>query len=246
MPGTQRSRVRGDRSREHDQKLPVGMQVEKPVEVLARQRRVVGEQLLARQVTRPRASQRSQVRLAGRHGRGGRREFWPGSGQTFGVGPATWGMERANVDEIDDRMGPADVKRRVSSAVGATDLALNYYELAPGDSFGFGYHRHPEQEEVFYVAEGTVTFETEDGDVDVAAGEAVRFAPGEWQLGTNEGDERVVALAMGAPADVNETELLRACPDCDGRTENRIEMIDDRDALVTICTSCGAETGRFE
>ncbi|WP_336001498.1 cupin domain-containing protein [Halorientalis halophila] len=155
-------------------------------------------------------------------------------------------MDRATVDELDDRMGPADAKRKLGDAVGATDLALNYYELEPGDSFGFGYHRHSDQEEVFYVVTGTVTFETEDGDVEVTGGECVRFEPGEWQLGTNEGDERVVALAMGAPKEMGETEMLRECEDCAGRTEQDLELTDDRDAILTICTDCGAETGRFE
>ena len=153
-------------------------------------------------------------------------------------------MERVSVDDPDRRMGPAADKRALSGPLGTTDLAINYYELAPGDSFGFGYHRHPDQEEVFYVVEGTATFETEDGDVCVTAGEAVRFAPGEWQLGRNAGDERVVALALGAPKDTGETEMLRECADCGGRTENTIQMADDRESLLTRCTDCGAETGR--
>ena len=154
-------------------------------------------------------------------------------------------MERVSTDDPDRRMGPSADKRALSGALGTTDLALNYYELAPGDAFGFGYHCHPDQEEVFYVLEGTATFETEDGDVAVSAGEAVRFGPGEWQLGHNGGDERVVTLAMGAPRDAGETEMLRDCLDCGGRTENTIETADDRDALVTRCLDCGAETGRF-
>jgi mannose-6-phosphate isomerase-like protein (cupin superfamily) len=154
-------------------------------------------------------------------------------------------MDRVSIADVDRRMGPAADKRALASALDAERLALNYYELEPGDSFGFGYHRHPDQEEVFYVVEGTATFETEDGDVAVSAGEAVRFAPGEWQRGRNEGDETAVALAMGAPKSARETEMLRECPDCGGRTENTIEMTDDRDALVTKCLDCGAETGRF-
>ncbi|MFC7196566.1 cupin domain-containing protein [Halosimplex aquaticum] len=154
-------------------------------------------------------------------------------------------MKRVSRDDCERRMGPAADKRALSAALGAEELALNYYELEPGDSFGFGYHRHPEQEEVFYVVDGTATFETEDGDVEVSAGEAVRFAPGEWQLGRNAGDERCVALAMGAPRDARRTEMLRECPDCGGRTENAVEMADDREALVTRCTDCGTETGRF-
>jgi len=154
-------------------------------------------------------------------------------------------MERVSIDGPDRRMGPAADKRALSGPLGTTELAINYYELAPGDSFGFGYHRHPNQEEVFYVMEGTATFETEDGDVAVGAGEAVRFGPGEWQLGRNAGEERVVALALGAPKDTGETEMLRECADCGGRTENTIEMAEDRESLVTRCTDCGAETGRF-
>jgi len=155
-------------------------------------------------------------------------------------------MEKVDIDAIDSRMGPAASKRSLSGALGATSVALNYYALAPGDTFGFGYHRHPEQEEVFYVIEGTATFETEDGDVAVETGEAIRFAPGEWQLGRNDGAERVVALALGAPRDAAETEMLRECPDCGGRTEGDIEMADDREAIVTRCAVCGAVTGRFE
>ncbi|MFB6142629.1 MAG: cupin domain-containing protein [Halorientalis sp.] len=155
-------------------------------------------------------------------------------------------MDRTDVDAVADRMGPADTKRRVGDALGATDVALNYYELAPGDSLGFGYHRHGDQEEVFYVASGAVTFETEGGNVTVAEREAVRFAPGEWQLGTNEGDERAVVLAMGAPADPDETEMRRECPDCGTRTEQELELTDERDAIRTRCVECGTETGRFE
>ncbi|QLH76139.1 cupin domain-containing protein [Halosimplex rubrum] len=155
-------------------------------------------------------------------------------------------MDRVAREDVERRMGPAADKRALADALGAEELALNYYELDPGDSFGFGYHRHPDQEEVFYLVEGTATFETEDGDVAVSAGEAVRFSPGEWQLGRNAGDEPCVAIAMGAPKDARRTEMLRACPDCEGRTENTVEMADDRATLVTRCTDCGAETGRFD
>lgn len=155
-------------------------------------------------------------------------------------------MEKVTIADRDSRMGPADVKRPLTDALGATDLALNYYELAPGDSLGFGYHRHDDQEEVFYVQSGTVTFETEDGDVPVASGEVVRFAPGEWQLGTNEGDDRAVVLGMGAPRDSRELTMVRHCADCGERTEQSISLTDERDAVVTTCVDCGAETGRFE
>jgi uncharacterized cupin superfamily protein len=155
-------------------------------------------------------------------------------------------MEKLAVDDVDSWQGPASVKRPLGRTLGLTDAALNYYELEPGESFAFGYHRHAGQEEVFYVLEGEATFETEDGDIDVAAGELVRFEPGEWQQGHNRSDERVRALALGAPAESGETEILRDCPDCGERTGQEIARAPDDDAaLVTTCVECGVETGRF-
>ena len=155
-------------------------------------------------------------------------------------------MEKIRIDDVESYMGPADVKRPLTDALDATDVALNYYELAPGDSFAFGYHAHEDQEEVFYVQSGTVTFETADDPVTVAAGEAIRFAPGEFQRGVNEDDERVVAVAIGAPRDSGETEVRCHCEDCGERTPNDIKMTEDRDALVTRCVVCGAVTDRFD
>lgn len=153
-------------------------------------------------------------------------------------------MEHVRIEDIDSWMSPAQAKHSVSNALGAEHLALNHYVLEPGDSFGFGYHRHSDQEELFYVLEGTATFETAEGGVEVSAGEAIRFAPGEWQLGSNETDERVVALAIGAPEDTGETEIVRECPECGERQNVRIEPTEDRDALVALCEACGAETVR--
>ncbi len=154
-------------------------------------------------------------------------------------------MERVSADDVDSWNSPAAAKRPLGRALQAEELAVNHYELEPGDAFGFGYHRHPDQEEVFYVIEGEATFETEDGTVSVGAGEAVRFAPGEWQLGRNEGDESVVALALGAPADASSADIRRECPDCGERTATQVERADDGSGLVTVCQACDAVTGQF-
>ncbi|MFC7228471.1 cupin domain-containing protein [Salinirubellus salinus] len=154
-------------------------------------------------------------------------------------------MEHARIEDIDSWMGPATGKRSLTKALGATDVALNHYVLEPGESFAFGYHEHEGQEEIFYVMTGEATFETEDGDVSVGAGEAVRFGPGEFQQGWNRGDEQVVALAIGAPQESGETTILRECEACGERTGQEIQPTDAKDALVTLCLECGAETGRF-
>lgn len=155
-------------------------------------------------------------------------------------------MEKVRIEDVDSWVGPQSAKRPVSRALDAEHLAVNYFELEPGERFGFGYHRHPEQEEMFYIMDGTATFETEEDDVVVEAGQLVRFEPGEWQLGENLGEETVRALAMGAPASENQTDLRRHCEECGGREPTSIERADDGPGIVTICESCGAETGRFE
>ncbi|MFC7209090.1 hypothetical protein ACFQL3_00895 [Natronoarchaeum sp. GCM10025321] len=72
----------------------------------------------------------------------------------------------------------------------------------------------------------------------------IRFAPGEFQRGWNRGDERVRALALGAPLEYGEQRTLRLCPDYEAETDNRLERTDDKGAVVAYCKACGAETGR--
>lgn len=156
-------------------------------------------------------------------------------------------MRKVRLDDLDSRMGPADRSLPLTDTLGVADAALNFYELAPGDSFAYGFHAHENQEEIFYVLDGTVTFRTLEGDdVDVEAGELVRFAPGEFQRGTNRGDERVRALAIGAPQDPGDTEILRECPDCGGETTQKLELADDRSEIRAVCEECGTVTGRFD
>lgn len=171
-------------------------------------------------------------------------------------------MERVAFDDLENSVQPAAVQKQLTRALGCTDLAVNYYELAPGDSFAFAYHSHDAQEEVFVILEGTATFETdasqsgadgstgetgsEDGDVAVGPGEAIRFAPGEFQRGWNRGDERVLALALGAPLAYEGGETLADCPDCGERTSHTIVRPDDEEhARAVVCTACGEETQRW-
>jgi uncharacterized cupin superfamily protein len=154
-------------------------------------------------------------------------------------------MERSAIDEVENWLSPATEKRPLARALGADHVAVNYYELGPGEAFGFGYHRHPDQEELFVILAGEATFETEHGEVTVGTDETIRFAPGEWQLGRNDGAEHVRALAIGAPAEDSGAEMVRDCPDCGERTPHGIEPREDGSALVTVCDGCGAETGRY-
>jgi transcription elongation factor Elf1 len=76
-----------------------------------------------------------------------------------------------------------------------------------------------------------------DGEIAVGAGEAVRFAPGEFQSGRNGGDGDLVALAMGAPRDSEDVRIPLPCPEC-GHDDMRLGAGEDGPELV--CPDCDA------
>lgn len=157
-------------------------------------------------------------------------------------------MDRVRIDDVENDVQPAAVMRKLTEPLGLTDVAINYYELEPGDSFAFAYHSHEVQEEVFCVLSGTATFETEAGPVEVGAGEIVRFGREEFQRGWNYGDERVRAFAIGAPLEYGTQPKLRYCPDCDAETEGELDRIEDaegEEVVVAHCVECDTETGRW-
>lgn len=157
-------------------------------------------------------------------------------------------MKKVAIDDVEHppTISPAAVLRPISRRLETTDVAVNYFELAAGDTFGYDYHRHHDQEEVFVVLEGTATFRTEAGDVEVAADEAVRFAPGEFQLGRNEGPGRVRALAIGAPPGSTEIEYRRPCPDCGDDTIQAPDVDRDAGVIEIRCEACGTVVETFE
>jgi uncharacterized cupin superfamily protein len=147
----------------------------------------------------------------------------------------------ADADPIPNR--PARAVTDVAGAVDASKLGIRYYELDPGDSVGRTYHKHDDQEELFYVESGTVTFDTTDGPVPVESGEVVRFAPGEYQRGTNDGDEPATVLGLGAPAGSTEVTRMRHCDECGGR--RTVTFVEEGSAVAAVCDECGGETGRW-
>lgn len=166
-------------------------------------------------------------------------------------------MQRVHLDDVDQAVTAATVKRSLSRVLETSDMALNHYELEPGKSLSFGYHSHADQEEVFYVEEGSVEFETDAGTVTVGAGEIAYSPPGEYKRGTNLGKTRARVLAIGAPREMGETDIQRECPSCGEYTSQELGAPDGSDVppaelqtsdsveLVARCLECGTETGRF-
>ncbi len=145
-------------------------------------------------------------------------------------------MRRIAIDDIDQAGGAID-RRTQSPALGAQAVAINRYRLDPGEGLPGGLHAHMDQEEVFVVLEGTLTFETMDRDLPVRAGEAVRFAPGEFQSGFNDADDPAVVLALGAPLGTDDVRIPIECPEC-GHPDLRLAGSDD--GPVITCPACPA------
>jgi uncharacterized cupin superfamily protein len=154
-------------------------------------------------------------------------------------------MRRVAVDDVAPEPYDEDLhadRRPLSAALGTDHVAVVRYALDPGERFSGALHAHADQEEVFVVLEGTATFTTEDGEVTVGDGEAVRFTPGEFQSGGNETDDRLVALALGTPADSEDVRIARiltmgrdvSCPEC-GHDHLRVVEVP-----VLVCPACDA------
>jgi mannose-6-phosphate isomerase-like protein (cupin superfamily) len=158
-------------------------------------------------------------------------------------------MEKVTVEDVENRPNPLGVhstRRPVSRALDAEHVALVEYELEPGEQFSGGLHTHHDQEEIFYVQDGTATFEVgEDREaVTVEAGQIVRFPPGEFQSGHNHSDEPVRALAVGAPGarhDWDALESLAPCAECGEETSHDVRPPDDDGVMQLVCQECGTE-----
>lgn len=148
-------------------------------------------------------------------------------------------MEKIAIADLEpDALGTDSARRSLSEPLGTTDIAINQYRLVPGESLPGGLHAHMDQEEVFVVTEGEATFETMDGPVTVGEWEAIRFAPGEFQSGTNGSGSELEMIALGAPRDTKDVRIPVGCPACDHDTL-RLEF--SGSGLTFVCPGCGAE-----
>lgn len=160
-------------------------------------------------------------------------------------------MEHVSVDDVEPE--PADggsERRSLTDPLSTEHVAINRYTLEPGERFSGSVHAHMDQEEVFLVLAGEATFETCEGEVDVDSGEAIRFAPGEFQSGRNDGEEAVTAFALGAPRDSEDVRIAEipvlgldvSCPDC-RKGEMRLS---GREGVELRCPDCGGELNPSE
>lgn len=153
-------------------------------------------------------------------------------------------MEHVVIDEIEPAgsMGGQE-HRPLTEALDAANLALDRYVVEPGGAFTGGIHATTAREELVYVTDGTATFEAmadptaESETLTVEADEVVRFEPGEYKQGRNEGDEPVVALTIAAPPEPGEYRVPHPCEAC-GESGYRVAEPGDG-GFELVCPECG-------
>lgn len=154
---------------------------------------------------------------------------------------------KVTVTELPDAASPARHVKEIDEAVGTVEAAINLFVIDPGQRMPSGYHYHDDQEELFYVIEGTVEFRTAEGIVTVDSDEAFYVPPGRPQKCYNAGDVRARVLAIGAPKDSPGGVVQERCEACERVVELNHDPIEveGRSGYALLCDDCGAEVDRF-
>jgi mannose-6-phosphate isomerase-like protein (cupin superfamily) len=105
------------------------------------------------------------------------------------------------MDQIPDVLGdyPGEMRMSAASDLGTEQVAFTWRRM-PAQTGGKGSygHRHKTQEEIYFVASGTLQFKLEDEVVDIGAGTVVRIGPTVCRSVWNEGPDDAV-LIMCSP-----------------------------------------------
>jgi mannose-6-phosphate isomerase-like protein (cupin superfamily) len=118
------------------------------------------------------------------------------------------GGEMANytlkpLEEIPDVLGDYPGEMRMGSlGLDCEQVAFTWRRMPPqtGGKGSYG-HRHKTQEEVYFVASGTLVFKLEDEVMDVPAGTVVRVGPEVTRSVWNEGPDDAVLIMVSKKLD---------------------------------------------
>jgi mannose-6-phosphate isomerase-like protein (cupin superfamily) len=109
-----------------------------------------------------------------------------------------------NLEEIPDVLGdyPGEMRMTAASDLGNEQVSFTWRRM-PAQTGGKGSygHRHKTQEEIYFVASGTLQFKLEDEVVDLAAGAVLRIAPAVCRSVWNEGPEDAVLIMCSVKSD---------------------------------------------
>lgn len=157
------------------------------------------------------------------------------------------GYRKVTIDDLPNAPNPTREKKEVDEAVGATEFGFNVFRADPGEQLPWGYHRHPEHEELFYVVAGEIVVETPEQEYAVAAGEAFFVPPGHLNLARAVGDGVAEVIAVDAPKGDDGATIEEECPACGDVTDRTSDAVAEGEETVYVlsCAECGVETSRF-
>jgi mannose-6-phosphate isomerase-like protein (cupin superfamily) len=108
------------------------------------------------------------------------------------------------LEEIPDVLGdyPGEMRMTAASDLGTEQVSFTWRRM-PAQTGGKGSygHRHKTQEEIYFVASGTLQFKLEDEVLDVPAGTVVRIAPAVARSVWNEGPDDAVLIMCSIKSD---------------------------------------------
>jgi mannose-6-phosphate isomerase-like protein (cupin superfamily) len=97
---------------------------------------------------------------------------------------------------------PGEMRMTAASDLGNEQVSFTWRRMPAGTGGKGSYgHRHKTQEEIYFVASGTLQFKLEDEVLDVQAGTVVRIAPAVVRSVWNEGPEDVVLIMCSTKSD---------------------------------------------
>ena len=104
------------------------------------------------------------------------------------------------VEEIPDFSGdyPGEMRHSSGADLGNEQIAFMWRRMPPetGGKGSYG-HRHKNDEEIYFILDGTVQFKLEDEILDLGPGTVVRCAPQVVRSVWNEGPDDVVLMIVG-------------------------------------------------
>ncbi len=107
------------------------------------------------------------------------------------------GYSIKRLEEIPDVLGdyPGEMRMTAASDIDTEQVSFTWRRM-PAQTGGKGSygHRHRTQEEIYFVASGTLQFKLEDEVIDVPAGSVVRVAPEVVRSVWNEGPDDAVLI----------------------------------------------------
>jgi mannose-6-phosphate isomerase-like protein (cupin superfamily) len=110
----------------------------------------------------------------------------------------------SHVDEIPDISGdyPGEMRHTSAGELGNEQIAFMWRRMPPetGGKGSYG-HRHKNDEEIYFILDGTVQFKLEDEILDLGPGSVVRCAPEVVRSVWNEGPDDVVLMVVGRRSD---------------------------------------------